>query len=151
MNLYAYFRKYVWDDEKTPYRVPVARLSPTQARNETFAFVVLLVLFAVVIAGAALLGESFGTAAPGVAVYASTVVSAALLLAAARQPLAAIYCATAPLAALLYFFFAGFPGNLHIVDELLILAVLLILLRYGVRIVAIARSDSGKDAHGPDV
>jgi hypothetical protein len=77
MNLYAFFRKYVWDDDKTPYFVPVERLSETQARNEIFAFAVLLGLCAVVVAGAALLGRAFQAAAPGGAIYASTVFSAA--------------------------------------------------------------------------
>jgi uncharacterized membrane protein len=151
MNLYAYFRKYVWDDEKTPYFVPVARLSAAQARNEIFAFAVLLTMFAVVIAAAAVLGKAFQASAPGAALYASTVLSAAIVLGMTRHRLAAVYCGAAPLAALLYFFFLGFPPNLHMADELLILALLLGMLRYGMRITAIARTcrdpaKTGQDA-----
>lgn len=140
MNLYGFFRKYVWDEDKTPYFVPVARLSAAQARNEIFVFAVLLGMFASVIAGAALFGKAFQASAPGAALYASSVFSAAVLLAMARHPLAAAYCAGAPLAALLYFLFLGFPPNLHLADELLVVALLLGLLRYGMRITAIARA-----------
>lgn len=150
MNLYAYFRKYVWDDDKTPYFVPVARLSAAQARNEIFAFAVLLAMFSLVIAGAALLGKAFQASAPGAALYASTVLSAAIVLGTKRHQLAAVYCAIAPLTALLYCFFMGFPPNLHMADELLILALLLGLLRYGMRITTIARTCRDPAMDGQD-
>ena len=150
MDFYGFFRKYVWDDDKTPYFVPVGRLSAAQARNEVFAFAVLLAMFALVIAGAALLGRAFQASAPGAALYASTVLSAAIVLGAKRHRLAAVYCAAAPLAALLYFLFLGFPPNLHVVDELLILALLLGLLRYGMRITAIARACRDPVMNGQD-
>lgn len=73
MNLYAFFRKYVWDENKTPYFIPVARLSRTQARNELFTVAVLLAMFTLVIAVAALLGKALHGPSPGVALYASTV------------------------------------------------------------------------------
>lgn len=140
MNLYAFFRKYVWDEDKTPYLVPVPRLTPVQARNEIFAFAVLLAAFAMMITGAAIFGRVFETVALGAAIYASSVFSAAIVLVTARHPAAAAYCAAAPLAPLLYFIVAGFPPNLHMVDELLVIALLLGLVRYGMRVVAIART-----------
>ena len=50
----------------------------------------------------------------------------------------------------LYFLFAGFPPGLQLIDELLLLAVLLALLRYGVRITAIARACRDLAVTGPD-
>lgn len=143
MNLYAYFKKYVWDENKTPYLVPVARLNRTQAKNELFACAVLLAMFTLVIAVAALLGKALHGPSPGVAFYASTVCCSAIALSATRHYLAALYCSAAPLAALLYFFFYGFPPNLHLMDELLILTLMLALLRYGMRVTAIARAYRG--------
>jgi hypothetical protein len=37
MNLEKYFKKYLWDDERTPYLVPVARMTRRQADYELHA------------------------------------------------------------------------------------------------------------------
>ena len=140
MNWYAYIRKYVWNDQKTPYLVAVHRLNRVQARSELFTYSVLLAVFCMVIAIASLLGQAFQGQAVGVAAYTFTIFSAATILGATRHPLAAIYCSTAPPVALLYFFLYGFPPNLHLIDELLILALIVMLLRYSLRIIAIARA-----------
>lgn len=140
MNWYSYIRKYVWNDQKTPYLVAVDRLNRTQGRSELFTFSVLLAVFCMVIAIASLLGQAFQGQSVGVAVYTFTVFTAATLLGATRNPLAAIYCSTVAPVTLFYFFFYGFPPNLHLIDELLILALTVMLLRYSFRITAIARA-----------
>ena len=140
MNWYSFIRKYVWDENKTPYLVPVRRLSRTQAKNELFTFSVLLAAFFMVVGVAALLGQALHGKSPGVAFYAFTVFCSAVALGATRHALAALYCSTAPPAVLGYFFLYGFPPNLHTIDELLILALTLMLLRYSIRVVAIAKA-----------
>ena len=63
MGWYEYVRKYVWDDEKTPYFTGVAKLSRTQADKEIFAYAVLAgFLFAFLAVLTACLGL-FGLAA----------------------------------------------------------------------------------------
>ncbi len=140
MNLYTYFRKYVWNEDKTPYLVAVSRLTPTQARNEVYAFAVLLAMFAVMIAGAAIFGKAFQASPFGAAFYASSVFSAAIVLVTARHLAAAIWCAAVPVVALLYFLLLGFPPNLHTIDIVLVVALLIGLARYGMRVMAIART-----------
>ncbi len=140
MKWYAYIRKYVWDDQKTPYVIPVDRLNRAQGRNELFTFSVLLAVFCMVIGIASLLGKAFQEQSAGVAVYTFTIYSAATILGATRHPFAAIYCSTMAPVTLFYFFLYGFPPNLHLVDELLILALAVMLLRYTFRVIAIARA-----------
>jgi hypothetical protein len=93
-------RKYVWDAEKTPYLVPSDRLTPRQIRNELFVYAFLLaMLAAVVLVVAAADGHRPGLlASPAVAAYALTLLAAAIGLGATGHPVAAGYCATAPLA-----------------------------------------------------
>ena len=137
MKIYAYFRKYVWNDDKTPYLTQVGRLTRTQARSELFVFSVLLAAFFFVAGFVALLGDGFGVL---VAVYAFAVCCAALALAATQHPLAALACATAPPGALAFLAIHGFSPRLHLVDKLLIGAILLALMAYTVRVVRIARA-----------
>jgi hypothetical protein len=140
MKWYAFIRKYVWDDQKTPYLVSVDRLNRTQGRSELFTFSVLLAVFCMVIGIAALLGKAFQGQSIGVAVYTFTIFSAATVLGATRHPLAAIYCSTIAPVTLFYFLIYGFPPKLHLIDELLILALTVMLMRYSFRVVAIARA-----------
>ena len=67
MSWFDYIRKYVWNEEKTPYLVPVGMLSRTQARNELFSFSVLMAAFFFVIGLLALLGFGLLAGAPAVA------------------------------------------------------------------------------------
>ncbi|MCH8002759.1 MAG: hypothetical protein IIA34_14025, partial [Proteobacteria bacterium] len=53
---------------------------------------------------------------------------------------AALVCASAPLAALLYFFLEGFPPGLGEVDKGLLVAVTLGLLVYSTRVVALTKA-----------
>lgn len=140
MNWYTFIKKYVWDDNKTPYFVAVEKLSRTQAKNELFTFSVLLAVFFMVVAIAATLGGGFHGRSYGMAFYAFTLFCAAVTLGATRHYVAALFCSTAPIVALFYFLFYGFPPNLHAIDEYVILVIALILLRYTFRVAAIAKA-----------
>ena len=131
-----FVRKYVWSEEKTPYLVPVAKLSRSQARNELFVFSVLTAAFFFVIGLLALLAADF----PLAAAYCFLLCSSAIALGATRHYLAAIVCATAPPALLAYLLAAGFPAALHLADKLLIGAAALLVGLYALRVVAIART-----------
>ena len=140
MNWYSFIKKYVWDDNKTPYLVPVENLMRIQARHELFTFSVLMAIFFMMIGIAAMLGGFFHGRSYGMAFFAFTQFCSAVFLGATRHHFAAMYCSAAPVVALFYFLFYGFPPNLHAIDEYLILIVTLILLRYTFRVVAIAKA-----------
>jgi hypothetical protein len=140
MDWYGFIRKYVWNDEKTPYFVPVAKLSRTQARNEIFTYSVLLGAFFLIIGLLALLGVGFLAGSFGVAAYAFALCSSAIALGVTRHHAAAVICATGPPALLAYLLVNGFPPELHLLDKALIAAVALLLGLYAFRVVAIAKA-----------
>lgn len=138
-----YFRKYVWDDERTPYLVSVARLTRGQIEYELrFYAVITGVLFALVSLAALSNNLPHGDAR-GVSLYAFTQVCAALLLGMTRSAWAALYCASAPLAALAYFALFGFHASLGVADKVLLLGAMVLWVAYAVRLVAIARAHEG--------
>ena len=93
-------RKYVWDEERTPYLVRSDRLTPAQARSELFVYAFLLAVLASLVAAMTAAGQGRGgtLGSPGVALYAVTILLAAVVLGTTGRPLAAGYCATAPVA-----------------------------------------------------
>jgi hypothetical protein len=133
------FRKYVWDDQKTPYFVSVGRLTRVQADFELRAYMLFLgTLFSVVMLASAARSGPHG--AEGVAFYAFTVVCATVLFAYLRWYPAALYLGATPLAVPVYVFFHGFPARLDTPDHVAIGIFVLLWLRYSVRVTAIARA-----------
>ena len=140
-----FVKKYIWDDDKTPYFISVGRLTRTQAQNEIFVYAFFLAtVFAL---GTILLGS--GVFPDGhdriylVTVYAFFGFLSAIFLGARKHLYAALYCMTAPVAAFLYLMVYGFHPNLHTVDKYVLLGFLLIWLAYGVRVVAITKAYNG--------
>jgi hypothetical protein len=135
-----FFRKYVWDDERTPYLVSVGRLSRRQIGYELRFYAVFSgVLFGLVSIAALSSSLPHGDAR-GVSLYAFTQVCASLLLGATRSTWAALYCASAPLAILLYFGLFGFHPNLGTGDKALLVLAALAWVFYASRLIAIARA-----------
>jgi len=133
------FKKYVWDDQKTPYLTPTGKLTQTQAGYELYAYSLFLGILFTVVAIGALTGAAHPGKAYGVALYAFTVICAAILLGATRHYYAAIYCASAPPCALLFFYLYGFHPNLGAIDHAVILVFVVLWLRYALRVVAIGK------------
>lgn len=131
-------KRYVWDDDTTPYFVPVPKLSREQAENELFLFSFLFAIFFAVISVLAFAGKlpmgpsRFGTG------YAFSIVGAAVLVSTMKSRWAAVYCAGGPAAMIAVVFFFGFPEKMALPDELLFLALTLCVLRYSLRVVRIA-------------
>lgn len=130
-------KRYVWNDERTPYFTAVTRLTPRQARYELFSYSVLVGVLCAVLSVAAL--SSGLPHAEGVSLYAFTVCCAAILLGATRHPWAALWSAAAPLAALVYFAAWDFPANLESPGKVLLVAAMGAWLVYARRVVAVAR------------
>jgi hypothetical protein len=149
MDFQRFVRKYVWNDEKTPYLTKVGRLTKRQARSELFIISILIAAFFFVIGMAALLGVSIVAGSIGIAVYAFAVCSAALILAATHHPIAALAIASAPPVVLLFLLVEGFPPQLHMLDKVLIAVVLLALSVYMLRVRRIANIYPGLE-EGPD-
>lgn len=142
MDWHNFIKKYVWDQDKTPYLVRVDKLTQEQARNESFIYTIVLCTVAVV---AALFAMASASGEPNVilvlaAAYAVSVGVCALIYGFYKHVYAAIYCMTAPVAAFAYFLIEGFHPNLHTVDHVVLAIVMLLWLRYSLRVVAIARA-----------
>ena len=135
-----FFRKYVWDDERTPYLVSVARLTRRQIEYELRFYAVFSGVLFGLISIAALSSSLPHGDAQSVSLYAFTQVCASLLLGATRSLWAAFYCASAPLAALLYFVLFGFHPNLGGADKALVVLAAVAWVFYGGRLIAIARA-----------
>ena len=125
-------RRYVWHDERTPYFTRVANLTRRQAHYELLAYAVFMGVLSGVIA----------VAAPSnwVSLYAFSICCAALLLGMTRHPWAAIWCAWAPLAALVGFALEGFHPGLETAEKTLLVVAALAALAYSRRLVAVARA-----------
>ncbi len=150
MYLSQDIKRYVWDDNKTPYFVAVPKMNRNQADHELFAYTLFIALLF-----AAISIISLSEAAPhgkshGVALYCLSVSCTAVLFGVTRHVHAAYYLALAPLASLAYFFFVGFPPGLATIDELLLVCVALAFLRYSLRVVAIAKTYPDMPRDAPD-
>ncbi len=136
-------KRYVWNDERMPYFTRVANLSRRQAHYELFGYALLVGVLSGVLSVASLSTEQPHGDSAGVSLYAFTVCCASILLAATRHPWAALWCAVAPLAALVYFSLYGFHPNLETPDKILIVALMLGWLLYARRVVAVAQAWPG--------
>jgi hypothetical protein len=150
------FKKYVWDDDKTPYFTPVSRLNRRQASNEIYIYTLFIGTLFCVIAllantGALPHGRSFA-----VALYAFSMVCAAIVLGFTKHLLAAWYCGLAPVAALVYFYVFGFHPSSGAIDHVVILVIVALWLRYSWRVIGIGKyfdvmpeADDGKQSDDP--
>ena len=140
-------RKYVWDEEKTPYLVRSDRLTPGQVRSELFVYALLLAILASVVLVVALAGAgSVGPlASPGVAPYAFTILAGAIVLGVSGHPAAAGYCATAPLAVGLGSGLGVLRPGMAAGEALVLLAFSVLWLGYAARTVRIARRLRGRN------
>ncbi len=133
-------KRYVWDEAKTPYFVAVARLTPSQARYELFAYTLFLGVLFGALAVIALSSRHPHGHSDIVPLYAFSVLCSAIILGITKHHYAALYCASAPVAGLAYFAVYGFHANLGVLDKLLLVVAMLVWLRYCLRTIAIARA-----------
>ncbi len=143
------FRKYVWNDQTTPYLTSVPDLNRRQANSEILFFCLFLAVLFGVVGLTSLRGGPEGRSI-GVAYYGFSVVCAAVLFGIAKTYAAALYLSATPLAGLAYLFFYGMGAERPTGDTVIVTIVLLVLLRYSVRIVAVARAYPGLPTAPPD-
>jgi hypothetical protein len=139
-------RKYVWDEQRTPYLVRVDRLTAAQARSELFVYAFLLAMLAAIVAALALAGDRrIGAPAfPFVAPYALSLLGGALVLGVSGHPLAAGYCATAPVVTGVAALVGALRPDMAGAETLVLVASSLLWLGYAARIVRIARRLHGR-------
>ena len=146
MNWFANVGKYLWSRETTPDFTAPNAMTRVQARHEVFAYAVLLgSVFAIV--GIAGVIATFRNPAAGPLLWTAVcglVLWGCFSSARLRGTLAAWVVAAAPAALLIQFAFSGFSPQSTRVDQILLVIIVLILLRYGWRIVRIVRHQNGK-------
>ena len=141
MLWFSNVEKYVWSRERTPYFKAPEALSEAQAKHELFIYAVLLGSLFAIIALGGLIASLRDPALPQVLwlICASLVLWACAGLVRGRDPLAPWIVALAPAAILAQTLQSAFQAGALGPDRVLIVAVLLALLRYGWRVVRIAR------------
>jgi uncharacterized membrane protein len=135
-----FVKRYVWDDTKTPYFVRVSKLTKVQAGYELFSYSLFLGILFAVISVVSLSDQAPQGRSDVASIYSFCVVCGAILLAMTKSSAAAYFCASAPLAALLFFFLEGFPPGLGTIDKWVLIAVALGLLCYSLRVVTMAKA-----------
>ena len=138
-----FFKRYLWDDEITPYLYPVARLHRGQAASELFAYTLFVGILFFFIAFFTSTVKAPSGPSPVMSLYAFSVACAAVVLGMTKQRLAAMWCAVSPLVLLAYFGLAGFPAKLQTIDRALIATVLVLIAWYGLRVVRITTAYAG--------
>ena len=133
-------QRYVWNEDKTPYRTPVSRLNRAQADSEIFAFALFLGVLFGAVALVALTDRAPHGRSPGVSVYALTVALGAIALGMTKHVVAAGYCGLSPLMALAYFFVWGFPERMQTIDQVVMIAIAVLFMRYSWRVVSITQA-----------
>lgn len=134
------FKRYVWDDRKTPYLVPVSKLNRRQADNEILAYSLFVGILFAVVALSGLTGSASHGRSPFMMLYGFSVVCAAVLLHYTKSVLAAFYLAATPVAGLAYLLVFGLASNRALVDTVIVAAIALLLLWYSWRLVNLTRA-----------
>ena len=139
LDWYKFVRRYFWDDETTPYLVPVERLHRRQANHEILAYVVFVSLLygavmLLTMSGKAVYADSFG-----VSLYAFVVVSVTLTFGVTRHHLAACACVLAPVGGLVFSLSFELLPHLGSWDRVLLIGFSLVWLRYSMRLMHIAK------------
>ncbi len=152
MDWHHYVKKYVWDEKKTPYFVPVPRLTRGQAKSEIFIYVLFIgvpsMLMAIGTTGSVL--ETGSTLSATIGIYTITLCIAAAMLHAKKLTIAAYYTISLPVVLLIYLYFRQRYMDVAIFDTIVLVAVLLAWLRYIFRVVAICKIYPGLPEAWPE-
>jgi hypothetical protein len=132
-NWERWIKRYVWDDERTPYLVPPERMIQRQANYEIFSYCVFLSCLFLV--------ASLATASsPPAAFYALSILAAAIILGFTKHAYAATYCATVPIAVALHLVLGGISDNFAALDYVVLIFIIAFWAAYAFRITNIAKA-----------
>jgi len=140
----SYLRRYVWDDEKTPYFVAVNKLSRAQADNELKLWSGFVAVLGIVLAIALLTGKLPGGPAPIAGAWAIVVVCAAIAMGMTKLPATAGICATGPALLAIKTVGLGVRHGQSQTETIVMCTVFLLLFAYSLRTIYICqRYDPG--------
>jgi K+-sensing histidine kinase KdpD len=143
-------KRYVWDDDKTPYFTPSHKLNQRQATYEAIAYTIFCVVLFSVVALATLTGAGGHERASGPAVMCFTFISAAVIFGFTKNYYSAMWLSTAPVATVAYFFIYGFKPGWHASDQVVVLSFVALWTLYSIRIVSIGRRYEDMPLNRPD-
>ena len=140
-NWEKWTKKYVWDDEKTPFFISIEKLTKLQAKKELFLYLLFVGTPFGLIGFMSLAGITRGEHLGYLflLIYSVTIMISLYFLSATKSSYAAFYSATAPLVLFLFLLIDGFPPKLDEVGQSALLVFLLLWLRYAMRIIRICR------------
>ena len=137
------FKRYVFDDARTPQFVRVSKLSRTQAHYEVLFYAMLVVPMCVMFGIMSLSGRLPHGESPVVAFYAFAAAWATIVFAWNKHQVAGTFSATVPIAMLVYLLVFGFPKTMSQPDSLILTGVMFAWAAYNWRIVRIAAAYPG--------
>ncbi len=152
-NWYTFIRKYVWNDDKTPYLIKVPDLNRSQAKSELFIYVWFLASLygAWTLVAIAKLMPLGGLLATALTFYCLSMFLTALYLGLTKNLYAAQYSISAPLMAGLILVSDALLTQLSTLDKWVVATVCLLWLRYTFRVTAIIRAfDEMPDGPPPE-
>ena len=132
------FRKYIWNANTTPYLTPVSKLNQRQANSEIRFYCWFLIILFGVVALTSLKSDP-DSSFVGAPYYGFSVVCAAVLFGFSKIYAAALYLSATPLVSLAYLWLYGVATERPLGDSIIVTLIILGLLRYSIRIVAIAK------------
>ncbi len=136
------FRRYVWDDVRTPYFTRVNKLDRRQADYEVYVYALFVGVFFAAVALTATTDHLASGPSTLTAFYAFSAVCAAIIFGFTKHFWAGVYCAATPVAVALYLFMYGFPEGSRTSDHVLITAAIILVTAYSWRIIDIGRTYS---------
>lgn len=136
-----YVKKYVWDDDKTPYFIPASKLMRDQADKEVFLYCFFLATPAalIVAAFASVLYKTGELSYLALSLYGASILICAVYLKIGKSVTAALFAISAPVVLLLHFVINGFPAKLHFIEQAGMIVIVMMWLRYTLRVVAITK------------
>jgi hypothetical protein len=147
LNWEKLFKRYIWDDDRTPYFVPASRMTRKQADHEIFAYTIFLGILSSVACLAAL---AHAETSDLIVLYAFSAIVGTVVLGVTKHLYAAWYCGAVPAVFLLYLLVHGFPASLAPIDHFVLIAFALIWLRYAWRVIGIAKAYPDMPQHQKD-
>ena len=137
MNWENLFKKYVWN-EQTPYLTSVEKLTLKQANSELLIYCIFIGIFFLV-ASIAAIKSAPDTSHSGVAIYSFSIVCACVIFLFLKNYLTALYLSTGPIIVLAYIYLYDTTGQRNDIDTLIVTVILLCVIRYSFRAVAISK------------
>ena len=135
----GFLKRYVWDDDTTPYLVAVNDLTRRQARSELFAYAVFLGFVFGVASLITLSAQAPGGRSAGMSLFSFVMVCGAVLLATTHHFWAAAVCSAAAPGTLMWVYLFAQHAKLSAIDDVVIIIFALLWMRYGLRVINIAR------------